>query len=295
MAHWHGLAKLRMHSDLTLEIMDAVTISLGEKLRVFSQTTCPAFVTRELRREFNARVRRETKKPVPKRRQPAGGHGQGGDTHIIDQTTSNSEIVPVDAMAGQQQPSAVINDAGHDPSSARPNHRGRRHKTFNLNTYKLHSLGDYVTSIRKYGTTDSYSTEPVCEASYLFEYQTADWLFQGELEHRSPKARYTRTSRKHFIKQLTQIERRQARLRRIRARHHEAGKPANEAVATAPEAHHIIGKSQNYPQNIPLFLQKYAGDPAIKVKAMPSLKGSVALTCWSGFRAETQISHTSAY
>jgi hypothetical protein len=34
-------------------------------------------------------------------------------------------------------------------------------KAFNLNTYKVHALGDYVDTIRVYGTTDSYSTEPV--------------------------------------------------------------------------------------------------------------------------------------
>lgn len=31
----------------------------------------------------------------------------------------------------------------------------------NLNTYKVHALGDYVETIRRYGTTDSYSTESV--------------------------------------------------------------------------------------------------------------------------------------
>jgi hypothetical protein len=88
------------------------------------------------------------------------------------------------------------------------------------------------------------------------------------LEHRSPKARYTRTSRKQFIKQLTQIERRQARLRAIRARHKKAGIPQCEEVEICPEAHHVIGVSQNYPVNIPLFLHKFAGDPAVKVKTV---------------------------
>ena len=37
----------------------------------------------------------------------------------------------------------------------------RKTKTFNLQTYKLHALGDYVEQIRLYGTTDSYSTQPV--------------------------------------------------------------------------------------------------------------------------------------
>lgn len=35
-------------------------------------------------------------------------------------------------------------------------------KALNLNTYKMHALGDYVSTIRESGTTDSYSTETVC-------------------------------------------------------------------------------------------------------------------------------------
>ena len=99
-------------------------------------------------------------------------------------------------------------------------------------------------------------------------FNTCLTLFQGELEHRSPKSRYTRTSRKRFLKQLTQIERRQARLRAIRARHRTAGRPENEEVEIKPEAHHVIGKSQNFPENIPLFLQKFTGDAAVKVKGI---------------------------
>lgn len=34
-------------------------------------------------------------------------------------------------------------------------------KKFNINTIKNHSLGDYPDQIRRFGTTDSYSTEPV--------------------------------------------------------------------------------------------------------------------------------------
>ena len=33
---------------------------------------------------------------------------------------------------------------------------------FNLSTYKLHALGDYANTIRRRGTTDSYSTQTVC-------------------------------------------------------------------------------------------------------------------------------------
>ena len=37
----------------------------------------------------------------------------------------------------------------------------RRPKRFNLRTYKYHALGDYCNAIQQFGTTDSYSTQPV--------------------------------------------------------------------------------------------------------------------------------------
>lgn len=40
-------------------------------------------------------------------------------------------------------------------------------KTFNLFTIKLHALGDYVRTITTFGTTDSYSTQPVSNTFHL--------------------------------------------------------------------------------------------------------------------------------
>jgi hypothetical protein len=58
LCYWHGLAKLRMHTDETLEIMDNVTKSLGDAIRAFEAETCPAFHSRELKREMEGRQRR---------------------------------------------------------------------------------------------------------------------------------------------------------------------------------------------------------------------------------------------
>ena len=47
----------------------------------------------------------------------------------------------------------------------------RRKKTFNMNTYKHHALGDYVEAIRTFGTCDSYSTEAVrTMPPYIFQF-----------------------------------------------------------------------------------------------------------------------------
>lgn len=58
--------------------------------------------------------------------------------------------------------------ASKDASSAPSQFQhSRKPKGFNLNTYKLHSLGDYADTIRQYGTTDSYSTQLVSGALML--------------------------------------------------------------------------------------------------------------------------------
>ncbi|OBZ70227.1 hypothetical protein A0H81_10051 [Grifola frondosa] len=100
-AQWHGLAKLRMHTDETLELMDGVTAD---------------YETRESVREAASRRRRQARQ--------------------------------------QSQEKASSNPSHAAADSA------RRPKTLNLETFKYHALGDYTMTIRRYGTTDSYSTQP---------------------------------------------------------------------------------------------------------------------------------------
>lgn len=116
-AHWHGLAKLRLHSDNTLHIMDDVTAELGTQFREFCDKICPEFQTRELPREAAARRRRCTK--------------------------------------GNRQSGANTGTDTKEPHQ----------KNFNLEIYKYHSLGDYAATIRRLGTTDSYSTTTVHTSS----------------------------------------------------------------------------------------------------------------------------------
>jgi hypothetical protein len=121
-AHWHGLAKLRMHTDLTLDILDQLTTNLGEALRRFDESVCSAYETRELPREAASRHRRNAKKVAS-----------------TDNSSSKRGVARTDLSSNN----------------------ARKVKHLNINTYKHHALGDYVNMIRQYGTTDSYSTEPV--------------------------------------------------------------------------------------------------------------------------------------
>jgi len=49
--------------------------------------------------------------------------------------------------------------AGNSGSGAGPT--GAQQKDLNLSTYKLHALGHYPDTIRRFGTTESYSTQTV--------------------------------------------------------------------------------------------------------------------------------------
>ncbi|KDR69150.1 hypothetical protein GALMADRAFT_230924 [Galerina marginata CBS 339.88] len=162
------------------------------------------------------------------------------------------------------------------PSSGRTPAASRKAKIFNMITYKLHSLGDYVKMIRWFGTSDSYSTQP------------------GELEHRRVKRFYARTNKNNAVRQMTRLERREFGLRRLirkqareearkdpskfTSQHQKATPTApkktitphidfaeSEALPfTPPDLHHHISHSRNFPFNISSFLSSNVGDPAIE-------------------------------
>jgi hypothetical protein len=179
-AHWHGLAKLRMHTDETLALLDEATILLGVKFRRFVNHTCGRFNTRELQREADARVRRAAKNSTTSSCQVELAARDVNVAPILTavQTTPGyhpPSTTPIPLPGTQQTtlghsknpPRGVgTNSVAFDPlavdSRTLDSATTRRAKTFNLDTYKYHSLGDYTEHIRQYGTTDSYSTEPVC-------------------------------------------------------------------------------------------------------------------------------------
>jgi hypothetical protein len=120
-AEWHTLAKMRLHTDSTLAWLDESTKAFGKQIRRFQTHTCSFFDTRELPQEEAARSRRQKKMKV-----------------------SNNLTNPIAPAPSKATLSA-----------------GTKKKVFNLILIKLHALGDYVKTIKTFGTTDSYSTQPV--------------------------------------------------------------------------------------------------------------------------------------
>ncbi|KAF8833706.1 hypothetical protein BDN67DRAFT_875659, partial [Paxillus ammoniavirescens] len=205
LCHWHALAKLFMHMDYTLDIMEHSTVHLAKQIHKFSAETCPAFVTKELRCEAESWRRRSAQKGL----------------------AQSSGSPAVDAM--------------------------RWPKTLNLQTYKLHALGDYHHHIKVFGTTDSFSTQP------------------GELEHCVSKSRFTRMSRKAYIPQLASMEHCQEQIRHIKARVATLHTYSQDPVLNRHDVHHVIGQSQNFPVNILSFQMQNSDDPVVK-NFIPKLK-----------------------
>jgi hypothetical protein len=110
-----------MHTDDTLKVLDQVTVHIGAEFRDFSNKTCPAFDTRELKREAAARKCRQLKNA---------------------ETQSKSE---------KDRPTTTTKQS-EDLT---------RRKKFRIRSFKHHSLGDFPAMIRQFGTSDSFSTEPV--------------------------------------------------------------------------------------------------------------------------------------
>lgn len=109
-SEWHGLAKLRLHTDHTLNLLDALTTDLGDAIRGFVDKTCSKFDTKELVREYQARKRREArqrgKKKASKKtgkqatneeaheqnpEQPRKRRNVGGDTPQASQASLGNE------------------------------------------------------------------------------------------------------------------------------------------------------------------------------------------------------------
>jgi hypothetical protein len=139
-AEWHALAKLRMHSDPTLTLLDDLTVDFGKLMRQFRDLTCSQFQTLELPRETAARYRRKTKQQV---------------TAAQD---SSSSIPAISLLPPITSETSSSSDSRPQPSSD----SGPQTMRFNLFTFKFHFLGDYVRHIHLFGTTDSFSTQLVC-------------------------------------------------------------------------------------------------------------------------------------
>jgi len=120
---WHGLAKLRLHTETTVADLEHSTTRLGIFLRQFEKEVCNAYLTSELPSEEAVRVRR--------RASAAKKRGDQPEAHLKTPTQ-------------QTGPTRRVNQ-----------------RVLSLSTYKLHALGHYPAAIRLYGTSDNFNSQTV--------------------------------------------------------------------------------------------------------------------------------------
>ncbi|KAK7679639.1 hypothetical protein QCA50_017351 [Cerrena zonata] len=207
-AEWHANAKLRLHTNSTVKILEELTRTFGFMIRYFTNKICPTYQTRELPREEAARVRRQAKK----------------------------------ASQGNQLPTTPAANTG------------RLNKTFQLLTYKLHAMGDYVWHIIRFGTTDSYSTQT------------------SELEHRSVKQYYARTNKIQHARHIARIHRRERLFKKTLLQNEYAKlgfkrkrglEGSNERPKINPaDGHHYISPSRNSPIRVLNWIDEHEDDLA---------------------------------
>ncbi|KAG8736218.1 hypothetical protein FRC10_009567 [Ceratobasidium sp. 414] len=235
LAEWHFLAKLRMHSETTISALRVTTKVLGSTLRHFRDHVAKSYTTYETNKEYRARHRR-----------------------MANAATSTE---------GMQATTPIPNLSNSEPTTVLvPKSTQRCLKSFNLQTYKIHALGDVPESIRLFGTTDSYSTQVI------------------ELEHRRAKRQYKRTNHIEAVKQMTQLERREAHLRTRAAALVALKEGMNADKAPQPsratdayhmevenpiqwgspsDKYHIAARGK--PDQLGAFISRHGGDPALKV------------------------------
>ncbi|KAI0739141.1 hypothetical protein C8Q80DRAFT_232993 [Daedaleopsis nitida] len=177
---------------------------------------------------------------------------------------------------------ARVRRAQAQPGRAPPGVGAKWLVTFNvLNTYKYHSLGDYLKYIRRYGPSDNYTTQI------------------GEVEHRHVKNLFLRTNRVNFVRQialqhdyrsmvagwrakdtytplsLRRQEKQRATLATAEVHERSGGKiqfgaakgkksALKTPVQTSPLVHHIISDSKRAPINVHRWVDDHEGDPAVE-------------------------------
>jgi hypothetical protein len=133
-------------------MMESVTTQLGHELQKFHDITCCAFATKELPKEAAVRQRCQSRAQC-KSTSPSHAPSELDQPQIRGQATGAGTLKSIPEGG---QPAVVLE---------------RKKKTFNLSTYKVHALADYVHTIRMFGTTDSYSTQVV---RYSFNFISGD-------------------------------------------------------------------------------------------------------------------------
>ena len=102
-AEWHGFAKLRIHTDFTLNHLEELTKEFGLLMRQFRDLSCSQFQTVELPREVEGRKRRQQRAQA--KQLPASASTGTGVRSELTAVSSSDNSIP--ASTAQPTPSTA--------------------------------------------------------------------------------------------------------------------------------------------------------------------------------------------
>lgn len=178
-------------------------------------------------------------------------------------TAFHTTELPSETAARWRRKEGKSNTSNSTASAACP-------KSFNLTTYKLHALGDYVRTIRLFRTTDSDTTQIVRD--FIFVIDTITILrCQGEVSHQFVKKFYQCTNKHEPAKQIAKQERRRTRIRHQHDIYYthsdDNGDSGNDSISLQPQLHHQLSNSPSNTFNLAEFLRSSPNNPAFQVSS----------------------------
>ncbi|TFY51689.1 hypothetical protein EVJ58_g10435 [Rhodofomes roseus] len=217
LALWHGLAKLRLHTEETVAIFHAATRSLGKIARQFLHKTCEAYETRELPKEEAARGRRKVAMLAKK----------GNKTTARRTQKKRRPGEPTQPPSTEGAPAVTVVQTV-------------KRKLLNLLTYKWHSLGDCPFAIPWFGCLDGVNTQ-----QGEMEHRQVKRFYVRTNKNQAARQIARRQRREHQLLKMLQRNR-----ERRTAEQAVASAPlAEEARKAPPAASHNQAGTIEQPQN----------------------------------------------
>ncbi|KAF5356693.1 hypothetical protein D9758_013746 [Tetrapyrgos nigripes] len=301
MATWHALAKLRLHSETTLKILEGATHELGIQLRTFKKQVCDSMQTVETPKERTKRERREALEAEWKKQVAEGiqqgekelrcedvpeKKSKGKKKHMEDKGVEKAKKAKgkrkrdeKDSRSGNEgkakkkEKNKGVEKAKKakgkrkrdekDSGSADEGKAKKKEKKRHRKIQKNFNLFTYkIHALADYAPT-------ICRKGTTDNYSTQI----GEQEHRLVKIFYVRTNRRNFVFQISK---------------QNAHKHCSEAIAqrefrwikkktplmketdsdplplTNPNKPYHISESQRYPITIDQFMQNHHNDEAVQ-------------------------------
>jgi hypothetical protein len=189
-----------------------------------------------------------------------------------------------EAARGRRQAAKAAKAAGGPQATAlaKPVKKKSKIRTFNMDTYKLHSFPDIPVAIHACGAIENTSTKNVCSLIYLYA-ERSNISIKGEGEHKRSKQLYPRVHKgdhvrgiaRHVYRERLLFQAQQVLRKQQLMDASEVGQNTNtldipleeEEVLdpTPPEQHHHISKDVRHKVDILKWLADNRKDPALKV------------------------------